>query len=67
VPARERNGIVNDDDQILITAGMLLADLGVAAFDEEPTVLTGSRQGRVVETNEHPPVSPGLLCLRSSD
>jgi hypothetical protein len=34
VPAGERHGIVDHDDQVFVPAGVLLADLGVAAFDQ---------------------------------
>jgi putative flavoprotein involved in K+ transport len=37
VPARERDGIVDDDEKVLLAARIRLADLGVTLLDEEPT------------------------------
>ena len=36
VPVGERHRIVDHDDQIFLAAGVRLADLGVAPFDEQP-------------------------------
>ena len=44
MPAGERHRIVDDDDQIFLTAWVGLADLGVAPFDEQPAAAAWSRQ-----------------------
>jgi membrane protease YdiL (CAAX protease family) len=54
VPTGERHGVVDHDDQLFLAARVLLADLGVAAFDQQPATTAGPRQRGVVETNQHP-------------
>src|SRR5512132_2833914 len=44
VPARERKGFVDDDDQFFFSPGMLLADLGIAPIDQQPTALPARRK-----------------------
>jgi hypothetical protein len=54
VPAGERQGIVDHDDQFHFAAGVLQAVLGVATLDEQPTSAGGSRQRGVLEADHHP-------------
>ena len=54
VPAGEHHRIVDDHDQMFITAGVLLADLGVAPLDEQPVATARPRQGGVVEADKDP-------------
>jgi hypothetical protein len=41
IPAGERHRIADHDHQILFPAGVLLADLSVAAFDQQPATAAG--------------------------
>ena len=41
VPAGEGNRVIDDDDQMFLATGVLLADLGVAPLDEQPTAAAG--------------------------
>jgi hypothetical protein len=51
VPAGERDRIVDHDDQELLAAGVLLADLGVSPLDQQPAPAARPRQRRVVEAD----------------
>ena len=44
MPAGERDRIVDHDDEILLAARILLADLGVAPLDEQPAAAARPRQ-----------------------
>jgi hypothetical protein len=54
VPTRERKGFVDDDDQFFFSPGMLLADLGIAPIDQQPTAVPARGKRRIVETDKHP-------------
>src|SRR5262245_9134378 len=54
MPAGERDRIVDHDDEILLAARILLADLGVAPLDEQPAAAARPRQRGVVEADEGP-------------
>jgi hypothetical protein len=52
IPSGECQGIVDHDNQILLPAGVFLADLGVAAFDQQPATAAGSRKRGVFEADQ---------------